>query len=211
MRFNKKIQSGLDFTPPHYFQIFTYSELALITGYSKYALERYMMIHNIPKQWFYNKKLPSYLPVSQIKYCMMHSTPRTLNPELSIEYIALACGVSTRTLPWGTTAHYQQHARCRKFKPYKIKAKASNLLELENLSLHIHTPAPGKFLLTHYKSLEPIKTANLSLPLVKELLESQDVLQTLKKHASAINESFTTTPVAIMQDFMPDHTKRITI
>lgn len=193
---------------PILFRIFKVEELSRIYSTSLYDVKCQK------KNGLYTAK-PEYLLLEReeillnMKYNMIHSTPRLLNIDSSLEFIAYLCFIPVRQLPWNSQHPFQQFVRSRKFKQFKIRVNPFNIRYLETLSLHIHYSQEETFFLTHYEDLHILKTAELPMTAIKTILESNNIQETLITHSELIRESFKVTPRATKKDFMPNPDRKL--
>lgn len=193
---------------PILFRIYTAEELSRIYSTSVYDIKNQK--HNNP-----HTAKPEYLLLEReeivlnLKYNMIHSTPRLLNLDTSLEFIAYLCYLPIKELPWKSQHPFQQYVRSRKFRQFKIKANPYILRYLESLNLHIHYNQDNTFFITHYEDTHILKTAELPLPVVKNILESDNIQETLQTHADLIKDSFQHTPKATKRDFIPNPDRKL--
>lgn len=144
------------------------------------------------------KKLPrTNLVRDNLKFNLMYSTPKLLSPGNSIEFIAYSLNVSKSILPWYGCPHYQQYIRSRKWVLlHKIRAKPENILYLENLGIHLFDQN-----IVVYKNLQALKGGTLPLPVVKDILESHNIQETILTHSNLIKNNLS--PILEMPTFIP--------
>lgn len=182
--------------PSYLFHVYSVSEVCNLFNISirkAQALKKklhkpYKPLNKLPRVSFIRDNL---------KFNLMHSTPKFLSPGYSVDFIAYSLSVSKSLLPWYGNPHYQQYMRSRKWVlMHKIKAKPENILYLENLGIHVY----DQNIIT-YKSLKPISTAQIPLTIIQELLESKDIKTSILTHSQLIRESLK--PVTSLPEFIP--------